>query len=84
MSFPSFLDSKGKKVWFGTLNGVSVYDGYQFINYTAADGLSNEKVRVITEDYNGRIWLGTDGGLFSYHNDNIKFFGKTQDYRKFL
>src|SRR5207342_2357023 len=31
-------DSRGY-LWFGTWEGLSIFDGYQFTNYTVADGL---------------------------------------------
>ncbi len=48
--------------WMGTLEGVSSFDGVEFINYSAADGLAGNGVRAICEDRNGAIWFGHTGG----------------------
>jgi ligand-binding sensor domain-containing protein/two-component sensor histidine kinase len=52
-------------LWIGTELGVSVYDGYDFINYQYSAG--NEtigRVLCITEDRQKGIWIGGDKGLF--------------------
>ena len=83
--YMTFVDSKGH-IWVGTLDGglnlvKHEADGRLtfwnknngFVHYPAY-GLYSE-VRNITEDANGRIWVGTIDGLMSFHND----FKKPQD-----
>ena len=41
-------DSKGR-LYFGTTNGLSVYDGSRFVNYSAENGLFSSQVNGITE-----------------------------------
>lgn len=43
-----YQDSEGF-LWAGTPNGISMYDGWTFVNYTAADGLAPGGVRQILE-----------------------------------
>lgn len=63
-----FQDSRGR-VWIGTrYNGVIVTDEPQaenprFKNYTIADGLASGAVWAISEDDDGRIYLGTGRGV---------------------
>ncbi|NHZ72344.1 MAG: hypothetical protein GWP17_04575 [Aquificales bacterium] len=58
-------DSRGF-MWFGTNDGLSRYDGYQFITYKHdpdnPDTLSSNQVLAIYEDENGFLWIGALGG----------------------
>lgn len=61
-----FQDSKGN-YWFGSHNeGVSVYDGKSFEYFTTNEGLSDNQIRSIQEDRNGKIWIGTSKGVSVY------------------
>ncbi len=51
----------------------------EFINYKAKDGLLPEGVTVIEQDTIGRVWLGTDDGL--YHFDGNQFELESIDYQ---
>ena len=59
------LGARDGSLWFGTDGGGLVHfkDG-AFHLYTEAAGLSNTFVRSLIEDEQGRIWIGTDNGLF--------------------
>ena len=66
MNFAIFQDSKGY-VWIGGKAGVQRYDGYEFLDYTydprdPENGLQEMRIRHITEDAAGTIWVGTAGG----------------------
>ncbi len=58
-----FQDSYGY-LWIGTTDGLSVYNGQSFRNYTVVDGLASSWVNCIIEDnkVRGKIWVGTLGG----------------------
>lgn len=63
-----YQDSRGF-LWIGTDNGLSVYDGIEFRNFTTADGLSNLYITDIIESHKhpGTYWIGTiAGGLFTF------------------
>jgi signal transduction histidine kinase/DNA-binding NarL/FixJ family response regulator len=62
-------------MWFGTLSGVSRYDGKRFINFTTQDGLADSNVRAIYRDPDGVMWFGTDNGVSRY--DGEKFINFT-------
>lgn len=60
-----FVDSKDR-VWYGTEDGVYCYpinNLKHHKHYTTAQGLTDNSVTSINEDYKGRIWIGTGCGL---------------------
>ncbi len=66
-----FQDSKGF-IWFGTLNGLSRYDGNSFVNFRpdSSDSISlaDHRIRQIDEDNNGFLWINTFPDLFSCYD----------------
>ena len=64
-------DSDGV-MWFATEDGVSRYDGKEFLNFTrslatsATDGLVHNSVFAIHRDLDGRLWFGTREGISCY------------------
>lgn len=58
-----FQDSYGY-LWIGTTDGLSVYNGESFRNYTVVNGLASSWVNCIIEDnrVKGEIWIATLGG----------------------
>lgn len=57
-----FQDSRGY-MWFGTYDGLSRYDGYDFVNFkndpNDDSSISNNIVVDIIEDHQGYLWIGT-------------------------
>ncbi len=71
------------RLWFGTGNGISVYDPSlsKFKNYYESDSLyslSNNSIVSIYEDVKGDIWVGTLNGLnkFLPNKDGFKVYSK--------
>jgi ligand-binding sensor domain-containing protein len=67
-------DSKGN-IYFGTKNGLSVFDGTKWITYKIEDGLAGNRILTIAVDKKDVIWLGTDNGVSNFRN------GKYTSYR---
>ncbi len=68
-------DSQGF-LWFGTLNGVSRYDGFQVKTYDIidSDGATNNNILSIAQDKAQQIWLTTlDGSIFIYDPESDAF-----------
>lgn len=59
-------DPQGR-IWFGTENGVSRYDGHSWITYRAEDGLLNNNVWSISGSAES-VWFGTSSGLSVLRN----------------
>jgi len=66
-------DSQGK-MWFGTDNGVSCYNGKNFINLTCDNGLISPYVYDIAQDNDGAIWFATLHGVSRYSDGEFQNF----------
>lgn len=61
-------DSKGY-IWFGTYDGVSMWDGNNFVNFQTQNGLPAAQVTDIKEDLDGKIYIAAfRGGILVYNN----------------
>jgi len=62
-----YQDSRGY-LWIGTYDGISVFDGRAFTNYTTANGLAHNSVYDLIEDRTspGTMWIGTDDGVSKF------------------
>ena len=65
-----YQDKEGY-LWFGTLGGVSRFDGMTFTNLTVAEGLASNRVYGLAEDHQGRIWMGTPKGITIYDGTSM-------------
>lgn len=54
-------------LWFGTFDGLYRYDGYQLKRYRHergnANSLSSDGIAALYKDWDGSLWIGTNGGL---------------------
>ncbi|MFK8162577.1 MAG: two-component regulator propeller domain-containing protein [Lewinella sp.] len=66
----TFLEDSQGFMWFGTVDGLNRYDGYEVtvfnIDKDSPNSISNNTIRCLAEDAFGRIWIGTDDGLSVY------------------
>ena len=78
-----YQDSWGY-MWFGTVNGLSRFDGYEFVNfeYNPEDtsSLIGKEIQHIGEDSNGYLWVATNGGLNMYDHSLKQFIRYTNDH----
>lgn len=84
-----FQDSKGF-IWFGTLNGLTRYDGISFKTYTQSQNetlsLPDHRVSDVFEDNNGFLWVKTGADLYGCYNLKTEEFvdftgcGEYNDY----
>ncbi len=54
-------DSHGY-LWFGTVGGLSSFDGYDFHTFSTDDGLPANQINCLFES-NGNLWIGSTGSL---------------------
>jgi ligand-binding sensor domain-containing protein/signal transduction histidine kinase len=62
-------DSKGY-LWFCTVEGISLFDGYRFTNFSTRDGLPSRLVADMIETGRGDYWFATGAGLARFHKDH--------------
>ena len=77
---PAFVDnnvfcltvSHDNTLWIGLEGGGLIrYREGVFRAFGAGDGLSNSFVRAVYEDRTGKLWVGTDNGLFLLRGDRL-------------
>ncbi|WP_370461042.1 EAL domain-containing protein [Paraglaciecola sp. L1A13] len=65
------IEDKRGFMWFATANGLSRFDGYEFVNYhnnpNDVNSLPNNFVRTLLVDNDGTLWIGTQNGLARYN-----------------
>jgi signal transduction histidine kinase/CheY-like chemotaxis protein/ligand-binding sensor domain-containing protein/protocatechuate 3,4-dioxygenase beta subunit len=49
-------------IWLATFNGVSHFDGREFVNLSQKDGLLDNRVLCIHAEKGGRLWFGSEKG----------------------
>jgi ligand-binding sensor domain-containing protein len=64
------LQDKNGYIWLATTNGVSRFDGCNFVNYTKKDGLTENVIFELFQDYKGRIWFISNKMTLSYWHEN--------------
>ncbi|RPI27899.1 MAG: hypothetical protein EHM61_06935 [Acidobacteria bacterium] len=73
-------DSRGL-LWFGTSDGVSWFDGYQFVTYTTDHGLPDKLVSDVLETRAGHLWLGTSDGVCRLRRGSQKSEDRFERFR---
>ncbi len=73
-------------LWFGTLGGVSRFDGHSFINYALQEGLPDAQVNAVLCARDGTVWLGVGGSLMTFRGKRTSILelpGEARDARIF-
>lgn len=69
-------DQKGF-MWFGTQDGLNLYDGYNFKVFTHdpldSNSISDNLIHAIYEDKKGDLWIGTEQGLNKFNRASQTF-----------
>jgi signal transduction histidine kinase/ligand-binding sensor domain-containing protein/DNA-binding response OmpR family regulator len=72
------LKDKEGFMWFGTWDGLNRFDGHTFVAYKGMPGdnsnLENNKIRLISEDRWGYLWIKTfDNKIYLFNKKTEKF-----------
>lgn len=73
-------------MWFGTLDGLSRYDGYKIVtfrsNTESPDLLTENDITCLAEDKKQNIWIGTTRGLNILNKQNYQITHFEHEYVK--
>lgn len=58
-------------LWFCTRNGLSRFDGAEFVNYNIVDGLPDPTINDLLESRSGVYWVATNGGGVSRFDPRV-------------
>jgi ligand-binding sensor domain-containing protein len=68
-----YPDSRGY-LWIGTRNGLSRFDGVEFVNYFRTDGLPDNLITSVFEDRGKILWAISNRGLSRYNGNRFEYF----------
>lgn len=72
-------------LWFGTKNGISRFDGYQFRNFqykkNDSASLGNNFIHCITRTDSIHLWIGTENGVYilDLEKEQFSHFGSAKE-----
>jgi len=58
-------------IWFATENGLSRYNGEDFINYTLFDGLPDTEIIGFFQDSKNRLWFRSLNGKIGFYKNGV-------------
>lgn len=75
-----FIDSH-KRLWISSNSGAYLLEGEDVKHFSIKNGLVNNRVKNISEDREGNIWLGTDGGgIMRFASDELVSYSKLDGF----
>lgn len=71
-----YPDSNGN-LWVGTMNGLSLFQGFHLMHYTESEGIPGKQVLAVKSAPDNSLWIGTDGkGLAKLNLNNNRISAK--------
>lgn len=75
-----FIDSQ-ERLWISSNFGAFLLEGDEVKHFTVSNGLINNRIKNITEDREGNIWLGSDGGgIMRFTSDELVSYSKLDGF----
>lgn len=69
------IQDKTGRLWIGTMNGVTIFDGTNFTGFDKNNPVSNNPVKTVFQDSKGNIWIGMiRKGVCRYNGTSFEFF----------
>lgn len=69
------VDGEGR-TWFGTDQGISVWNGSSFFTIDKQRGLPSDDIRALAADQDG-VWIGTaGGGLYRFSGSQLQILNQ--------
>jgi len=62
------------RIWIGSKNGLWVFDGTLFLEYTYKDGLFDKDIHDLFYSSAGQIWVATSSGPFAFLENHFYVF----------
>lgn len=72
--YETFDESGRSIIWIGTRSGLSRFDGTNFDNFDASNGLPDSRIRDLVQLPDGTMWIGTYGGIAVWRGAEKTFF----------
>lgn len=74
----NIIEDRNGFIWVCTDQGVSRYDGVEFVNFTVREGMPDNEVLGLYEDQTGRIWFNSFSSEPCYYFEG-KIYNSTND-----
>ncbi|MFA5816173.1 MAG: two-component regulator propeller domain-containing protein [Bacteroidales bacterium] len=69
----TIIQDRNGFIWFGTLNGLSKFDGKHFTSFRTGDGLNSNSITSLVEGKNGELFIGNyENGINVLKNGRIE------------
>jgi signal transduction histidine kinase/ligand-binding sensor domain-containing protein len=71
----SLAEGGDGRIWMGTLRGLMIFRGDEYVDPGVSDELSQEAIWALHLDEDGALWIGTGAGLYLFRNNRLYHFG---------
>lgn len=69
----AIIQDKSGNLWFSTDEGISMFDGIVFVDFTKKAEPKYKRSGCSFKDHAGNLWFGTTGGVYKYDGKTFKY-----------